>query len=207
MTRLRKNLVGHIFGRLTVKSLARRKQGKAIWLCLCQCGKKTEVYGCNLSRGGTNSCGCLKLEAPAAVVIHGKSKSKVHRIWRGMLSRCNNPNEPMYPYYGGRGIKICDRWKTFINFYEDMGDPPPYHSIDRFPNNNGNYEPGNCRWATTKEQARNKRNNHILVKDGIALSLVEWSEKLDIKEKTLHERIRRKWPESRILESVRRKKA
>lgn len=205
MAKLRKDLVGKVFGKLTVLALSGRKQGKARWSCRCECGEATEVDGYNLSSGNTASCGCLKFIAPAAVIIHGRSKDRVHAIWRRMLQRCENPNASMYYRYGGRGIKVCKRWHEFVNFYTDMGDPPAGKSIDRFPNNDGDYEPDNCRWATNEEQGRNKSNNHLITKDGETLSLVAWAEKLGIKEKTLHERHRRGWSDSELLDPVQRK--
>jgi hypothetical protein len=203
MAKLRKDLSGKVFGKLTAITFIRRQSGKAIWQCQCACGLWTEVDGYNLSSGHTVSCGCQKFIAPAAVVIHGKSKDRVHKIWRGMLARCENPNEPMFYRYGGRGIKVCERWHTFTNFYADMGDPPDGQSIDRFPNNNGNYEKGNCRWATPIQQARNKSNNRLISKDGITLPLVAWAEKLGIKEGTLRARSERGCPENRLLDPVR----
>lgn len=204
LRRLQKDRSGSIFGKLTVLALARRQKGKAIWLCQCACGSTTEVDGYNLSSGHTVSCGCQKLIAPPGAVIHGKSKDRVHGIWRKMLARCENPNSKGFQQYGGRGIKVCERWHTFTNFYEDMGDPPDGLSIDRFPNNDGDYEKDNCRWANDIEQARNKSNNHLITKDGVTLPLIAWAEKLGIKEKTLHERVRQKYPEDKLLDPVRR---
>jgi len=103
-----------------------------------------------------------------------------HRSWLSMLARCSNPRAPDYPRYGGRGITVCERWKKFVNFYEDMGTRPDERQLDR-SDNNGNYEPGNCRWATREEQGRNKRNNRILIFRGESKPLVEWAEIFRIK--------------------------
>ena len=126
--------------------------------CLCDCGTEIIAQRPNLKRGATKSCGCWKKEtAGQHVVKHHMSNSPEHRIWVGIRKRCTNPKDTGFHLYGGRGVKICDRWDDFKNFYEDLGPrPSPQHSIDRI-NVNGNYEPGNCRWATPLEQGHNTR--------------------------------------------------
>lgn len=121
-----------------------------LWLCVCDCGNETVTTCGMLRNGNTKSCGCLK-RGP-----HGKSNTRVHNCWTSMLQRCNNPRNPAYKWYGARGIQVCERWHSFENFYADMGDQPEGLSIDRI-NNDGNYEPTNCRWATTSEQLSNRR--------------------------------------------------
>jgi hypothetical protein len=119
--------------------------------------------------------------------------TKEYRAWSHMLSRCTNPMDKAYHYYGGRGISVCDRWSSFKNFFEDMGrSTSDVHSIDRI-NNDGNYEPGNCRWATVKEQRRNKRDNRILTINGERRTLAEWVEKAGAIYKTAHNRLRMGW--------------
>jgi hypothetical protein len=119
--------------------------------------------------------------------------TKEYRAWSHMLSRCTNPTDKSYQYYGGRGISVCDRWISFKNFFEDMGKSPSVaHSIDRV-DNDGNYVPENCRWATVKEQRRNKRDNRILVIDGERKTLAEWAEKFGVLYKTAHNRLRMGW--------------
>lgn len=201
MATLRVDLTGRIFGYLKVVALAGRRNGKAQWRCLCACGAETVADGYNLSSGHTTSCGCWRKVAPPGVVVHGKSKDRVHRIWRGMLKRCNNPNEKSYPYYGGRGIRVCDRWQQFVNFYADMGDPPDGLSIDRI-DNNGDYEPGNCRWATKIDQARNKRSNHMITRGCVTRTLADWLEITGLHRGTVEQRIRHGWPESRLLDPL-----
>ena len=159
-------LIGKRFQRLTViqELPARIHPCGTInrkFLCLCDCGNKTEAFVNNLTRGHTGSCGCLQRErASQASTTHGHcqgpSDSVMYRTWQHIWSRCTNPNTPDWKDYGGRGITVCERWNEFENFLSDMGERPPGKSIDRI-NNDGNYEPRNCRWATPVEQARNKR--------------------------------------------------
>lgn len=125
-----------------------------MWDCLCSCGNQTTVRGAHLRGSDCQSCGCLALEGKT---LHGLSKTTEHVIWSGILQRCENKNNHGYRNYGGRGIKVCSRWKDFENFYADMGRrPSSKHSIDRI-NNDGDYEPNNCRWATVSQQLANRR--------------------------------------------------
>lgn len=140
----------------------RGKQRKIIWLCACTCGKYTVSLVDNLKRGRAKDCHrCSRLRAVRHLRKHGHAlagaSTPTYHVWQGMLARCGNPNNRAYSYYGGRGISVCDRWLSFPNFLADMGEKPDGLSIDRFPNNDGNYEPGNCRWATVDEQAHNRR--------------------------------------------------
>lgn len=154
-----KDLTGSTFGRLVVLARSGSTRNKsARWECQCSCGATTIVTGKNLLRGITRSCGCLHREGMSALFKrHGMTRTKVHQAWKAMHQRCSNPNRKHYQHYGGRGISVCERWATFENFYEDMGDPPSdRHSIDRI-DVDGNYEPSNCRWATWSEQIRNRR--------------------------------------------------
>lgn len=144
--------------------------------CRCDCGRDHEAYLENLRCGYVKSCGCTR-EANIRLsrTTHGLSNIKEHRIWSNIKSRCYNVNNPTYPKYGGAGIKVCDRWLDFANFFEDMGvRPHGKTSIDRIDNSKG-YEPGNCRWADWFEQAENRRSSKYLTHRGKTQTIAQWS--------------------------------
>lgn len=148
------------------------------WVVKCDCGESVNVSQNNLLSGAVRSCGCLKRDQTIKRnLTHGYSKQKIYMVWQGMIQRCTNPNSGHYQYYGGRGITVCERWRhSFENFLADMGLPPSArHSIDRYPNNDGNYEPSNCRWATPPQQRRNSRRIHLVTRDGVTLPLLDWN--------------------------------
>ena len=176
---------GQRFGRLTTINPVIIKQ-RTHWNCACDCGKETTVHASNLAAGKVRSCGCLKAELDGTRNrTHGLSQTRTYKIWKGMIKRCHNPAASGYHKYGARGIAVCDRWRTsFEAFLSDMGECKPELSIDRV-DNNGNYTPENCRWATTKDQAYNRRNTVLF--DG--RTLLEWSEISGISYGTLKRRL------------------
>lgn len=173
-------LKGERYGRLTVvESVAYKKGGHKYHLCVCDCGAEKHFTNSNLVKGKSKSCGCLAKEATSkAKKSHGLSGTRIYRTWNMMRQRCSNPTVDRYPQYGGRGISVCDRWKSFESFYEDMGDiPSPKHSIGRI-DNNGNYEPSNCRWETPEEQGSNTSRTLLIEHDGVTKSLSQWAGEL-----------------------------
>lgn len=162
-------LSGLRFGRLLVKSKLEEKglRGKTLWECLCDCGNIIKVPTGSLSGYNTKSCGCLNrdrlIQRNKENATHGLSRTPLYINWGGMIQRCTNIKDPHFKDYGARGIKVCDRWRSFENFLADMGPKPtPDHSIER-RNNNGNYEPSNCYWGTYIDQANNRRSNTLLL--------------------------------------------
>lgn len=164
---IRADLTGKRFGRLTVVSQGVLRGPRRTWVCACACGGRRITTTTALVRGSCQSCGCLNLDwmrSPRRITLavegtttHGKSRTRTHRSWCDMIQRCTNPKRNHYEAYGGAGIVVCERWRgSFAAFLSDMGERPEGTSIDRFPDRDGNYEPGNCRWATPVEQAHNK---------------------------------------------------
>lgn len=148
--------IGARYGRLTVVERIQDERQR-YYRCLCECGQEKDIRGDHLASGRTTSCGCRRKERSSEPRKHGLTGTRVYRIWRNMLNRCGYDSHPDWKRYGGRGITVCDKWRSsFESFYRDMGFPPDGMSIDRI-NNDGNYEPGNCKWSTVLEQAANRR--------------------------------------------------
>jgi len=196
-------LTGERFGRLMVVERLPSNTSGSLWRCICDCGAPSFVRGCNLKSGKTKSCGCLNKELIRAQGFknrrHGMSHTPEHRSWAAMMTRCFDTGSKDYPRWGGQGITVCERWRTFENFYADMGDRPNGTSIDRWPNQSGGYEPGNCRWATPKEQTRNRSVARILSHEGKEACVSEWSELTGIADGTILARLTRGWTVSDAL--------
>jgi hypothetical protein len=155
------NLAKSTFGMLTAIEPVGRQNGKVVWRCRCACGGETESTANNLRSGNSTNCGCVRRSGLSQRnTTHGLGKPPEYNSWANMVQRCHNPDHPKFHYYGGRGISVCSVWReSFPAFLAHIGPrPSPGHSIDRFPDNNGNYEPGNVRWATQKEQVANSRS-------------------------------------------------
>jgi hypothetical protein len=178
-------------GRLTAVYEAAERWGyMRVFMCQCECGEACFVRAALLTNGSTKSCGCLNREMfRKRFTTHGMRRHRIYSIWGHMRHRCQNPNSSKYPIYGGRGIKVCERWQTFENFLADMGLPPTKkHSLDRI-DVNGNYEPGNCRWATDKEQGNNRRDNRLIPFNGATRTLAEWAEVTGLERFTISNRL------------------
>lgn len=197
-----KDITGKKFGRLTVIRLSKRVDYDSVWECLCECGKVAFVFRSNLRTRHTKSCGCLNAEMSSQrAKTHGMRNTKFYSIYHPMKDRCENPNKEQFAHYGGRGIKCL--WKSYEDFEKDMYESYKSH-VDKFGDNNttieridnnGNYCKENCRWATRKEQARNRRSNVLIEFNEQTKCLIEWAEIYDIPFKTLWWRIvKAKWP-------------
>lgn len=193
------DLTGKRFGDLVVRwRVGSRANGRGTtptWLAACDCGAVAVVTGANLRGGHTKSCGCRAIR-------HGLYGTPEYRAYMAMVRRCVNPTNRKWRDYGGRGIAVCDRWRGrdgFRVFVEDMGPrPTTKHSLDRI-NNNGNYEPGNCRWATPTQQQNNKRTSRVLTVGGESASVAEWARMTGVGKSTIKERLRRGWTPDRAV--------
>lgn len=174
--RERKNMAGHRFGRLTALAVAPKNHKELHWDCVCDCGSRVVVRGSSLRNGHTISCGvrCTLRQMPSQRT-HGQSRTPTWNSWSSMRKRCENPAEPKFPQYGGRGISVCERWQVFESFLADMGARPIGTTLDRWPDTNGNYEPGNCRWATPTEQQNNRTNNRRIDVNGDTMTIAQLS--------------------------------
>jgi hypothetical protein len=206
-----KNLTGVRFEKLVVLRFLGVEKTHAVWWCKCDCGTEKKIKAKHLVAGATKSCGCFARDFTIKrSIIHGHTVdskiSPTYQSWRSMIARCKYEHTNDYKNYGGRGITVCDQWIVFENFLNDMGDRPKNYCLDRI-DFNGNYEPSNCRWVSTKESARNKSTNHLVEFNGDVHLLVTWSEKTGIPEDTLwHRLFSAKWPVEKALTTPLRKR-
>lgn len=177
------DLSGKQFGRLLViNRIESPNIKKPKWKCICECGTVTYVCGYSLKRGYTKSCGCLAMEVSKRHT-HGLSNTPTYKSWRSMKLRCLNEKDPSYHRYGGAGVKIHTEWiNSFESFYSYIGERPSLkHTLDRFPNNKGDYVPGNVRWGTPKQQGENKSSNKVISYNGKEMILADWAKELGMK--------------------------
>lgn len=195
------NYIGQRSNMLTAIGLSeRRPSDKRQYIeCLCDCGNKVRVLPYLFKNHKVKSCGCLLKNSPA--YIDGRTKNPLYGLWKNMIGRCESPNHPKYYQYGKRGITVCEEWHDFWKFVEwseSIGGRPENYALDRI-DNNGNYEPNNCRWATSGEQAINKSNNLNIEYNGETKTLKEWSDLLGISWDVLHNRLRKGWTVERAF--------
>ena len=190
------NLTGIKFGRLiAMHRVENTEQNRAQWLCRCDCGSEKVAQAAYLNKGTTRSCGCLGIEqrkkaAQTQVTPYSRSTmGRERKSWEAMLSRCYNPDNISFNSYGERGITVCDRWRnSFKVFVDDMGRRPTDTTLERI-DNNANYEPENCKWATRQEQANNRRTNRSITINGQTLTVAQWARKLGISCFVIHTRL------------------
>ena len=188
------DLTGKRFGRWLVLRKAESK-ARTQWLCVCDCGATKSVQGANLTNGTSISCGCYRAELPrtaqtAAVTKHGMTDSPTWTSWMAMIKRCYGKYSINYENYGGRGIEVCKRWvDSFEEFLADMGERPEGMTLDRI-DSSGDYEPGNCRWATKKQQDRNRKSNILVTRDGVTKCVKDWCDELGLNVDQVYGRIR-----------------
>ena len=198
--RIQKPPVGSVFVRLTVVGDAppKIKRYERV-MCVCSCGRRRAVRVASLVSGITKSCGCLVPDTMRKrSTSHGMSATPTYQTWRAMIRRCHEATEPSFARYGARGIKVCERWRRFEAFVEDMGHKPEGLSLDRI-DNNGDYAPHNCRWATPKQQQRNRRCTSKLSVAGETKSAAEWAERTGIPVGAIRNRMKAGWDANRII--------
>jgi len=196
LSNIAKDITGITFGMLTaIAPVGKSKDSTIMWLCNCECGGTATVRSYALRNGATRSCGCLQVKHIVRLgknnKRHGMAGNTTYKSWQHMKERCHKPNTTDYHRYGGRGITVCKRWlESFDNFLQDMGVKPEGLTIDRI-DNDGNYTPENCRWATLRQQANNTRANKHITHNGITLTQAQWSRRLGISPATIIWRLKR----------------
>ena len=204
------DLTDRRFGRWIVLGFSHIDEKRSSnWVVRCDCGTEKPIQRGQLIRGISQSCGCRfeEMRKNGMRHTHGLTKSPLYFCWYAMIVRCHKTTDPMFAYYGERGITVCDRWRFGEDgkhglqcFLDDMGErPSPEHTIDRFPNNGGNYEPGNCRWATHLQQINNRSNTSSITFDGKTMSLGDWGRHLGFHWRLLYSRLRAGWPVERAF--------
>lgn len=200
-----KDIAGQTFGRLTALGpISRTPNRQIMWLCQCDCGNTTTVRSNHLLAGATVSCGCVHRESTInRNTTHSMCGTRMYTIWKGIIQRCCNSSSENYSGYGGRGIQIFPEWRNSFDAFHDHVRRLPHFSeegytIDRI-DNNGNYEPGNLKWSTQTEQARNTRSNRLLTFDGRTQCLSAWEDEMGLRKGQLWERLHRGWPTERAL--------
>lgn len=203
----RKDLTGQRLGKWLVLGFSEYSQGRTYWSVICDCGNKFIREGASLRGGRSKSCGCDRAARRAEMNRAGRPpkaerdnmrRSPTYKSWLSMRARCNNPGSGNWAEYGGKGIKMCDRWLSYENFLTDMGERPPGHSIDRI-DNDGDYTPENCRWATQRQQNRNQRRNRLITHQGATKCLAEWAEESGVAQQLLRSRLERGWTFERAM--------
>lgn len=215
----RLDLLNQRFGRLVVVEKSNSKNGETMWKCKCDCGKTTIVSTSNLKAGRIKSCGCFKLDKLIELsTTHNQRHTFLYEVWKAIRQRCNNPKHASYHNYGGRGIAVCDEWnKSFQAFYdwsyangystENQKDEKLKLTIDRI-NNDGNYEPSNCRWVDRKTQSRNMRTTKFITFKGQTKSVSEWCELYGINRNSFDVRIKGGWSiEDALTKPIKKKKS
>jgi hypothetical protein len=196
-----KLIIGNRYDMLALVSrFGTNKNGDSLWMCKCDCGQERVCAGNKLRSGRVKNCGCVwKAQLEKWKPLTHLIDTRIYRIWNGIISRCTNQDDPNWHRYGGRGITVCDEWRVFENFYNDMKDGYSDDlSIDRKENNKGYYKE-NCKWATRVEQARNRRSSRFFEHDGMRLTIAEWCERLGISSGLVRNRLRKGWDEKTAL--------
>lgn len=201
-------IIGSRFGRLipTETSTKTNKNKQLYFVCTCDCGDTAVVNFYKLVSGHTKSCGCISREIAKHLSVpkHGKNNTKIYRVWLRMKSRCYNPKDKAYKWYGERGLNVSDSWKDFANFYNDMGDKPTSsHTLERINNSQG-YSKENCKWATVQEQGANRRDNVNIQFNGKIQNVSAWAKELGLSHSSLSKRLKR-WSVERALTEPKKK--